>query len=247
MADVQGEADIDTGDHVDELNKQSVYNAEGPVIETKHKASNAMVFSNGTGAFFDPDTRLEVRRFSQEPFLPNRTDMDVEPSVSQTQAYLPRGIVGLCTSKLVAGSSMNYHTPLAGVNIRNGKIVIESQNGVTKISMIEGQATVTSGAYDTSSALNMGGHPLKDGEQAIVRPGGPGRPPQVKIQEIPPKEKAALTARVTMACTAKKTVYFEQVQSKFILPTGEPAAPQIVAVPVSDAPPVQYDASPSTL
>src|SRR5665213_3370383 len=84
VADVDGEAQIDTGDRVDDLNKKSVYNAEGTVIETKPKASNAMVFSNGTGIFFDEDTRVEVKHFEQEPFVPNRTDMDTEPSISQT-------------------------------------------------------------------------------------------------------------------------------------------------------------------
>ena len=106
VADVDGEAEIDTGDRVDDLTKKSVYSAQGAVIETKEKAVDAMVFSNGTGIFFDEETRVEVKRFDQEPFLPNRSDMDVEPSISQTQAYLPRGTVGICPSKLVAGSSM---------------------------------------------------------------------------------------------------------------------------------------------
>ena len=111
VADVDGDAEIDTGDRVDDLTKSSVYNAEGTVVETKPNATNAMVFSNGTGIFFDQDTRVEVKQFDQEPFVPNRTDMDTEPSVSQTQAYVPRGTVGICTSQLVAGSSMNYQTP----------------------------------------------------------------------------------------------------------------------------------------
>jgi hypothetical protein len=203
VADVEGDAEIDTGEKVDDLNKQSVYNASGTVIETKTNAVNAMVFSNGTGIFFDQDTRVEMKRFEQEPFVPNRTDMDTEPSVSQTQAYLPRGTVGLCTSKLVAGSSMTYRTPIASVNIHGGKVVIQNENGVTKISMLEGDSTVNAGNVD------MGGHTLHGGEQAIVTAGVGGGPPQVKIQDIPPADKDQLGGKVTMACTAKKTVYFE--------------------------------------
>jgi hypothetical protein len=203
VADVDGDAEIDTGSKVDELNKQSVYNAQGTVIETKANSANAMVFSNGTGAFFDSDTRLEVKQFEQEPFVPNRIDMDVEPSVSQTQAYLPRGTVGLCTSKLVAGSSMSYSTTNASINIRGGKVVIQNDGGTTTVSMIEGDGSVRAGNVD------MGGQTLHDGQQAVIKTGPPGTPPQIKIQNIPSNQKDQLSAKVTMACNAKKTVYFQ--------------------------------------
>jgi hypothetical protein len=203
VADVEGDAQIDTGEKVDDLNKQSVYNAQGTVVETKANSVNAMVFSNGTGIFFDSDTRVEMKRFEQEPFVPNRTDMDTEPSVSQTQAYLPRGTVGLCTSNLVAGSTMTYRTPLASVNIRGGKVVIQSENGVTTVSMLDGDSTVQAGNVDT------GGHPLRGGEQALITAGPAGSPPVIKIQNIPSGQQSQLEGKVTMACTAKKTVYFE--------------------------------------
>ncbi len=203
VADVEGDAQIDTGTKVDDLNKQSVYNAQGTVIETKANSVNAMVFSNGTGIFFDSDTRVEMKRFEQEPFVPNRTDMDTEPSVSQTQAYVPRGTVGLCTSNLVAGSTMTYRTGNASVNIRGGKVVIQNENGVTRISMLDGDSTVMAGN------VNTGGHTLRGGQQAVITNGAPGTPPTVKIQSIPGGERSKLEGRVTMACTAKKTVYFE--------------------------------------
>jgi len=215
VADVDGDAQIDTGDRVDDLTKKSVYNAEGTVVETKPSATNAMVFSNGTGVFFDEDTRLEVKKFEQEPFVPNRTDMDVEPSISQTQNYVPRGTVGLCTSKLVAGSSMNYSTPLGSVNIQGGKVVVSTDNNKTTISMIEGESNVNAGVVDT------GGHTLKNGQQAVITPGPNGAPPQIKIQDIPSNQVKELSQKVTMACNAKKTVYFEatgQQQSDTVVP-----------------------------
>ncbi len=211
VADVSGEASIDTGDSVEDLGKRSVYTAEGTVVETKKPASendrskyfSTMVYSNGTGAFFDADTRVEVKRFLQEPFTPNRSDVDVEPSISQTQAFVARGTVGLCTSKLVAGSNMNYQTPLGSVNIRGRKVVIEASQDVTKISMLEGDSTVKAGAAD------LGGYTVKTGEQAIIRRGAAGQPAQVQIQKIPPSEAPQLDDKVAMACMAKKTVYFE--------------------------------------
>jgi len=203
VADVTGEAQIDTGVQVDDLNKKSVYNAQGTVIETKPNASNAMVYSNGTGIFFDADTRVEVKKFSQEPFTPNRSDQETEPSISQTHAFVARGSVGLCTSKLVAGSSMTYQTPLGSVNIRGRKVVVESADNVTKISMLEGESTVRGGNLD------VGGHTLKAGEQALIRQGPPGQPNIVEIQQIPPDQAAQLDDKVSLACMAKKTVYFE--------------------------------------
>lgn len=211
VSDVSGEATIDTGDALEDLGKRSVYTAEGTVIETKKAPNEAdrskyfstMVYSNGTGAFFDADTRVEVKKFMQEPFTPNRSDVDVEPSISQTQAFLARGTVGLCTSKLVAGSNMNYQTPEGSVNVRGRKVVIEAAQGVTKVSMLEGDSTVKGGTAD------LGGQIIKAGEQAIIRRGAPGQPAQVQIQAIPASELPKLDDKVAMACMAKKTVYFE--------------------------------------
>lgn len=211
FTDVQGLAEIDTGDKVDELAQRTVYTAQGAVIETKkpeseddkNRYASAMVFSNGTGAFFDTDTRVEMKRFVQEPFVPNRNDIDVEPSISQTQAFVSRGAVGLCTSKLVAGSSMNYQTPHGSVNIRGKRVVIEAGADVTKISMLEGESTVRGGDSD------MGGHALRAGQQAIIRAGRGGQPAAVEIITIPPPELPKLEERSTLACAAKKTVYFE--------------------------------------
>ena len=211
VSDVSGDAQIDTNDNIQDLAKRSVYNAEGTIIETKradteadkNKIFSTMVYSNGTGAFFDEDTRVEVTTFEQEPFTPNRTDMEVEPSISQTQAHISRGTVGLCASKLVAGSNMNYSTDLGSVNIRGQKVVIESTDNQTTISMLEGDSTVRGGNQDT------GGHILKAGQQAIIRHGGTGQPNFVRVQSIPPSELSALDDKVAMACMAKKTVYFE--------------------------------------
>lgn len=211
VSDVSGEALIDTGESIEDLSKRAVYTAEGTVIETKPPENEAdrskhystMVFSNGTGAFFDADTRVEVRRFVQEPFTPNRTDVEVEPSISQTQAFVSRGTVGLCTSKLVAGSNMNYNTPLGSVNIRGRKVVIEASGEITKISMLEGDSTVRAGPQD------LGGQTIHAGEQATIRRGPPGQPNIIEIARIPPAEAPKLDDKVAMACMAKKTVYFE--------------------------------------
>lgn len=199
VADVEGDAQIDTGETIDPLTKRSVYTAQGTVIETKAEATNAIVFSNGSGVYFDPETRVEVRKFVQEPFTPNRRDMEVEPSISTTQAFLSRGTVGLCTSKMVAGSSMRYATPHANIRINARKVVIESTNEGTTISLLDGSVTVQSGNLDA------GGQTIETGQQMFVP--ASGGPPQ--IGPIPSDQMPALDDKVAIACMARKTVYFE--------------------------------------
>lgn len=110
-ADLEGQSEIDTGERIDDIRNKSVHNAQGTIIESKTNSNNSMVFSNSTGVFLDEDTRLEVQQFSQEPFTPNRTDLETEPSISQTRNYIPRGRVGICAPRMVAGSSIVYATP----------------------------------------------------------------------------------------------------------------------------------------
>lgn len=268
VSDVAGEAEIDTGDVVEDLSKRSVYTAQGTVIDTKQpeaddekdKHYSTMVFSNGTGAFFDADTRVEVRRFVQEPFVPTRSDNEVEPSISQTQAFVARGTVGLCTSKLVAGSTMNYSTAHGSVNIQGRKVVIEARADETRIAMLEGESTVRAGTLD------MGGHTIKAGEQAIIRPGPPGQPNIIEVAKIPDSEMPKLDDKVAMACMAKRTVYFDvrnrgqqegsdvdafDTQADATRNAGGPfvsESGEIVAIPVVPAtPPVQFTVSPSRL
>ncbi len=271
ISDVSGEAQIATADFTEDLSRRSVYSAQGSVIDTKRPTSpqdrgkyySTMVYSNGTGAFFDADTRVEIKKFVQEPFLPNRSDMEVEPSISETQAHVVRGTVGLCTSKLVAGSSMTYSTPLGSINVSGRKLVIQSEPGVTRFSMIEGDSTVRSGTMD------MGGHSIHTGEQAIIRPGAAGQPNQMQIVRIPENELSQLEDKVTMACMAKRTVYFDtrtRQQSNgdstagginaFNTGSGSRTAGspftdaegEIIALPVlPSTPPVQFTVSPATL
>lgn len=202
IADVEGIASINTGDKIEDVTKKSVYAAEGVVLETAPESHNAIVLSNGTGIAFDPDTRLEVKRFMQEPFSPNRTDLEVEPSVSQTRAFLPRGTVGLCTSKLVAGSTMNYSTRHGNIAIRGRKVVIQTNDNETVVSMIEGESTV-------SGDMMAGGQSIQPGQQAIITRKSNFEPPTIVIQPIPKPLLAPLGDKVAMACMARKTVYFD--------------------------------------
>ncbi|MET0262660.1 MAG: FecR domain-containing protein [Rariglobus sp.] len=207
VADVEGITSINTGERIEDLTKKSVHAAEGVVVETTPTSNNAIVLSNGTGIAFDPDTRLEMRRFLQEPFSPNRTDLEIEPSVSQTTAFLPKGTVGLCTSKMVAGSTMTYNTRHASIAIRGRKVVVETTDSQTTVSLLEGDVTVR-------GDMMAGGQSLKPGQQAIITRNSNFEPPVIKIQEIPKGDVNRLGEKVAMACMARKTVYFEVSERK---------------------------------
>ena len=240
VADVEGTAEIDTGEKIAKLNKRSVYSAEGTVIETKVDSTNAMVFSNGTGIHFDEDTRLEIEKFVQEPFTPNRTDMEVEPSISTTRTFLPRGTVGLCTSKMVAGSTMQYATPNATIRMNARKAVIASSNEGTTVSVLEGEVTVQGGENDA------GGYVVKPGQQAFIPSGGG----PIQVADITSNQMATLDDKVTMACMARKTVYFEaRDEADNLTAFDSEEVQEIVAVETTPAksPEVQFTASAASL
>jgi len=206
VADTVGDTQIDTGTEIDDLTKSSVYNAEGRIIETKANSNASIVLSNGTGLYFDVDTRAEIKTFEQEAFRPSRSDVEDEPSISNTRVYVDHGVIGVSTSKLVAGSTMICETSLATAFLRGRQAVVLARDNLTVISMVQGDATVQCGPL---------GRPLevKNGQQIIVRPGKTGEANLAVIQEIPDggedNARGWLDQRVLTADAARKLVYFE--------------------------------------
>ncbi len=268
LAEAIGDSEIQTGGKIYAARQATAFDAPGTVIETTAGAHTAFVYSNGTGMFVDENTRVEISRFVQEPFQPDRNspaDAPYEPSISQSDVHVAHGAVGVCTSQLVSGSSMSYSTPQAVVNIRGGKVSIETNANETIIDLLEGDITVRGGSKD------IGGQILRPGERAVVRAAPAGLPPSVTISRIPPEAMQASDERVSVACNAKKTVTFEIIERKaeegLDSPpastsgeTGTPAVPpaddeagaestqEIVAKPtVPSAPPINIVISPDRL
>ena len=225
VAEVEGISSITTEDKIHDLTQKSVYSAEGAIIDSKPDATTALVLSNGTGICFDPDTHIDIKRFQQEPFSPNRNDPEVEPSISQTKIWIPHGTVGLCNSKMVAGSTMDFSTPQSVMAIHARKVVIESTDTETRISVIDGEVTVQGG-------LTGGGESLHTGQQAIITRASPTSPSVVKIQPIPPEQMKPLGDRVATACMARKTVYFDVDRNNPDEITPQPIIPPVPVPPV---------------
>lgn len=209
LAETVGQGEITNEGRTYSPKQATAFDAPGTVIETKAGAHQAFVYSNGTGMFVDADTRIEVDRFVQEPFRPDRsTGNETEPSISQSDVFVARGQVGICTGQMVSGSTMNYSTPHAAVNIRGGKLSIKTDGDATTVYLLEGDATVRTGSKDVGGAL------LRPGEQATIRPGPPGQPPTVSVGPIDRSTAANLDEKVNVACNAKKTVSFEAIEKK---------------------------------
>jgi len=232
VAEVEGFAQVNTGEKIEDLTEKSVFDAEGTVIETKPDSSNSLVMSNGVGINFAPDTKLIVKRFLQEPFQPNRTDLETEPSVSQTRTSLARGAVGICSGKLIAGSSMVYDTPHGSVNIlsqNTQKAAIEIGDDATIISLFEGAITLRGD--------NMaGGEALQPGQQAVIRKRGINQPPEITITSIPPADQERLEDMVNSACQARKKVYFDTAERQNDLDASDT---EIIAIPFTPLDPTE--------
>lgn len=210
LAEVKGEAQIRTPDRAYPARQATAFDAPGTIIETGEESHNAFVFSNGTGLFIDQNTRIEIGRFVQEPFQPKRLSMEYEPSISHSEVFVAQGFVGICTSSMVSGSSMTYSTPHASIAIRGQKVAIQSNPNETIVYLLEGDISVRGSDRRNS----LGGHLLRAGERATIRPGSPGQPPAITIAPIERSELSSLDGRVTVACNAKKTVTFEMIEKK---------------------------------
>ena len=211
LAETKGDTQIVNNDRIYDARQAAAFDAPGSVIETKADSHNVFVYSNGTGLYMEENTRISIDRFDQEPFQAGRREIanePVEPSMSQSQVLLVRGAVGICTSQMVAGSTMNYATSHGMINIRHGRLAIDTTDEQTTIDLLNGDATVRGGDQD------LGGQILRPGDRAVIRQGKAGQPRSVVVSQTPPMALQGLENRVTLACNAKKTVSFDVIEKK---------------------------------
>jgi hypothetical protein len=203
VAEMEGASEIDSRTRVQEMVRKAVYDADDSIIQTKAGATNTIVFSNGVGIFLDPETTLQVDRFTQQPFQPNRADLELEPSVSRMFLSLRNGTIALCTGKMLPGSILEITTPHATVSIRGKRVVIQTSVMGTTVSLLEGDVTARLGASDAS------GQVLLPNQRAIIRQGRLDDPLRIVIEPIPEELRRGLEDRAAFACMARHTVYFD--------------------------------------
>jgi len=241
LAETQGQGQITSEGKAYEPRQAMAFTAPGAVIETKEGAHQAFVYSNGTGMYVDASTRVEIARFAQEPFLPDRSNTEREPSISRSDIFVARGLVALCTSQLVSGSTMNYSTPQALVSIRGRRVIILSAPNETRVYLLEGDVSVR-----VAGGRDVGGKVLAPGEMAVIQNGAA---PSITLGPIDSQLLPVLEEKLTIACNARKTVAFETVESQSATNTGAgQGGDEIVARPTVTAnPPSNLTVSPSRL
>jgi hypothetical protein len=196
MVSVEGQTSVIVDDSkILEPNNKDVFNATGLVFRTEDNSNTAAVLSNGSGLYVDSNTNLKIKKFTQEPFSPNRMDPEVEPSLSQTDGFISHGRVAICTARIVAGSSMIYNTPEVGVRLRDNKVVISTNNGVTEIIAVTGQVSL--------DFNNNNGQFLRAREKGTIKDG------KLIISKLNGREMQEAEKLTTMACQARQSVYFD--------------------------------------
>lgn len=227
ITSVQGDVSILQEGVIQDLATRETYDAAGVVFDTKEKSNQSMVLSNGSGVYMGEYTHLEIKKFVQEPFTPNRTDADVEPSISQTRGYISRGEVAICTSKIVAGSNMEYETPNGKIKLFGNKVYINVGDNGTNVISIEGEFGVEVGPSKFERVKTGQKAEMKNGNFIIVKP--------------TEKEFKDAVEHITTACNAKKEVYFDIKKE-----VGEKL--EIIATKIIDKKlPVQFTVSPASI
>jgi hypothetical protein len=195
--DVVGDSIVFESDgNVKDVQKREIYTAEGISFVTNKKSNQTFVLSNGVGVHMEEDSHLDIKRFMQEPFTPNRVELEVEPSISQTKAFIPHGYVAICTPKIVAGSNMVYETAFGRVKLyTSSKIVINRLQERMEVIVVEGEVVIQINANNFGS--------VKVGEKALVN----GR--DVVVQKAEKEELKRAIETTAFACNARKAVLFE--------------------------------------
>jgi uncharacterized cupin superfamily protein len=208
LSETKGSGTIENNGQVFEPKQGTAFDATGTVMVTNKDSHQAYVLSTGTGMYLDANTHVQVNQFDQDRFQPNQKPTDVEPSVSHINIAISRGLVGVCASQMVSGTTLVFTTPLASVNVRGHRVAIQVTPGETIVYDLEGSVTVRTGDKDA------GGVTLQPGERAVVRPGSPGQAAVTTVAPMDNDTKSLLDGTVTVACNARKTVAFEAVDAK---------------------------------
>jgi hypothetical protein len=154
-----------------DLKKGDKVIARGARVTTEANAKAALVFSDQTTLYLNPDSDLRVEKFDQEPFTPNN-NLLIEPSNSELLVYVNQGQMVIATPQLLSGTTMLFETPEAGVFVLTGqsggqKLYLAVTEKQTHVAMVQGKANVTVRASDGSLASL--GRTLISGTQAFVK------------------------------------------------------------------------------
>jgi hypothetical protein len=249
---------VHLGNRSQPVNAKETYAAEGLGIDAQGDSAASMVFSNGLAVQLIVGSKVEVKRFAQEPFRPNRTDLALEPSISVVALDLVRGTAVFATSKLAAGSLFTVFTPTASITIQGGTLIVTADGEHTHVSLLSGTCVLYGRSDSTRVAV------VQAGQAGDVHRVAEEQGLSVSIDVTPLTAIQLETVKTDswLVLRAKQTVYFEEksVVAAFNsatnlaiqeLTNGSSAArPAFELVPVRTSPqdlPLEYTTSPAAL
>jgi hypothetical protein len=109
-----------TGQVVPSILKSGTVLAEGFSIKTGLTGETSILFSNGTTASIEPNSRIKISSFSQDEFISGNRKLDDllrEPSKSQLTLDLELGTLVVQTKKLNQGSKFSINSKLGTADI----------------------------------------------------------------------------------------------------------------------------------
>ncbi|HVU17501.1 MAG TPA: hypothetical protein VHD32_11280 [Candidatus Didemnitutus sp.] len=201
LSETKGSGRIENNGQVYEPRQGAAFSARGTVMVTDKDSHQAYVMSSGTGLYLDANTQVQVNQFDQDRFVAT-PNTDQEPSVSHTLITIDHGTVATCTGQMMSGTTLVYSTPLANVNVRGRRVVINVTANATTISALEGNVTIRTGTSQGSSVT------LQPGEKVVITP-VPGGDPQTVVSPLDHDATGSLETLLSVACQARKTVAFD--------------------------------------
>jgi len=179
----------------------TAYPAPGTAIITGEKSRQVVVYSNGVGMYVGSESMVLVRSYIQQPFSNLHDTYAMEPSITRGQTMVGRGIVGICTGNLLAGTMLQYTTPNANVNLYTSRVVIKFTGTGTQVYLFEGKVTVEN--HGLSKKIDRQPDLVKPNEVAFIDLDG-----NITISPMEDKDKKELEQCVTSAWEARTRVLF---------------------------------------
>ena len=155
----------------------------GYSIKTRLFAESTLLFSNGTTATLQENSKLRLDKFEQSPFdakAGSFSQLQAEPSTSQVSIDMETGSLVVQTKKLSKASSFSISTPVGTAVIRGTQFQMAmSPNTGMKLDVAESQVAFTP-AGQTQAVVVGPGKGLDASSNGVVkqRPISPSAAPE---------------------------------------------------------------------
>ena len=163
VLDIKGEAEtfLPNGQLIQNKLTRGMIMSEGISLQTTQFSEVLILFSNGTTLTLEENSKLEILKFKQEPFLAddaNLEDSETEPSSSQLELNLPFGTFISQTKTLSKDSSYIINTPSGTVRVKGTQFQLGvDKTGSLKLDVSESTVSLTPPGQSKGILVSKGG------------------------------------------------------------------------------------------